>query len=174
MTNSIYTKRMLLAHMRAAEAYSLASYAKRLQVGAVVVDPDHDQPVCLGWNGTKSGEENVCEVEVNGELVSKDDVVHAEMNALKRLPYSGYHYHMFVTDSPCLNCSETIVATKRLTTIFFKRRYRLDDGIKHLLSNGIKLFHIKSDEEIVLLKLRNGVVEEQPAVWNNKGRLVIY
>jgi len=72
------------AHLKAAEAYSELSYAKRLKVGAVIVRDD--RIVSIGYNGTPTGFDNECEVKLDDSLlVSKPEVCHAEMNSIKLL-----------------------------------------------------------------------------------------
>lgn len=171
-----YKCRMVYAHMRAALAYALASYAVRLQVGGLLVDPETDQPVCIGWNGTPPGEENICETETPQGLVSKDNVVHAETNMLLRMPQRG-EFDMFISDSPCVNCAQQIVNSRRVRAVFFHRRYRLDEGILYLLNNGVKVFHLQdlnpNKKCIVELLAINGKIFTQDARWSNKNRMYI-
>ncbi|AFX93641.1 dCMP deaminase [Serratia phage phiMAM1] len=143
----MFKRRMVHAHMRSALAYGKASYARRLQVGAVIVDQTTDQPVAIGWNGTAPGAPNVCDVDDgNGGLVSVEGVIHAEINAMNRLrtQNSRQALSMFVSDSPCPACAAQIVKSG-IKQVFFCRRYRLDEGIKILLKGGIELFQVEHD-----------------------------
>ena len=66
-------------YMKIAEVTATLSYAKRLNVGAVIVKDN--QILATGYNGMPSGWENVCEHEIDGQLVTKPEVLHAETNA---------------------------------------------------------------------------------------------
>lgn len=155
--------KMIMAHLRAAQAYAETSYAVRLQVGAVIVNQLTDQPVSAGWNGMPPGEPNICEHEVDGQLISKDTVVHAEINALSKIPpkLPRDFLTLFVTDSPCPVCAKRI-AVEGIRQVIFTRRYRLDEGIKILLSNGVEVYHGPDKE----LKLLNGEIVEGDAFYS--------
>lgn len=134
--------RMLFAHMRSATAYSLASYAVRLKVGCVIVDPVSDRPVAIGWNGTAPGKPNVCEKEIDGQLVSVD-VIHAEDNALLRLKGEDHRgLVMFVTHSPCRGCAGLISASGKVATVYYNTPYRDTSGILLLLNKGIEVYRM--------------------------------
>lgn len=163
-------RKMIQAHLRAAQGYADTSYAKRLQVGAVIVNQLTDQPVSAGWNGMPPGVPNICEDEVDGVMVSKDNVVHAEINALKNIPKKLPHQFLtiFVTDSPCPVCAQKIVESG-IKQVIFSRRYRLDGGISILLHEGVEVFH-GSD---VQLKLDDkGLVKEYPAEYSPENILL--
>ncbi|AVO22863.1 dCMP deaminase [Erwinia phage vB_EamM-Bue1] len=155
--------KMIRAHLRSATAYATTSYAKRLQVGAVVVNQLTDQPVSAGWNGMPPGVPNICEEMINGHLVSKPDVVHAEINALSRIPSKAPREFLtlFCTDSPCPACAHAIIASG-IRQVIFKRRYRLDEGVLTLLNADIEVFH-KKPENLFQLQYANGRIEENPA-----------
>ena len=57
-----------IAYMKMAEAFATLSYAKRKQVGAVIVSKN-DQVISQGFNGTPHGFCNICE-----EILFADDV----------------------------------------------------------------------------------------------------
>src|SRR5271170_5092680 len=92
-----------------AKAAARLSEAKRMQVGAVVFNDDC-RILGSGFNGTPTGYfENNCENTVDGELVTKDEVVHAEMNILAFMAKEGIaskDCSMMLTHSPCYNCSK--------------------------------------------------------------------
>lgn len=136
--------RMLFAHMRSAQAYAQSSYAKRLKVGCVVVDPNTDQPISIGWNGTAPGAPNVCEREVDGKLVS-GGVIHAEINAMRRI-HNLYDDRMdlvlFLSHSPCPDCVREIIDSGSFSQVYYSEPYRIIDGIKDLLNAGIEVFRM--------------------------------
>lgn len=136
--------RMVFAHMRSALAYAQTSYAQRLKVGCVIVDPKTDQPVSIGWNGTAPGEPNVCErTGENGELIS-EGVIHAEQNALSRLPLhveDTCGLVLFVTHSPCPVCTKLIIDSG-IETVIYQQPYRIVDGIREMLQAGIRVYRM--------------------------------
>jgi len=160
--------KMIQAHLRAAQAYALTSYAKRLQVGAVIVNQLTDQPVSAGWNGMPPGEPNICEHLVDGELVSKDNVVHAEINAMSKIPpkVPRDFLTLFCTDSPCPVCAQQIVSSG-IRQVIFARRYRLDEGIIILLKGGIEVYDGVSE-----YVLESGKIALKPAEYSSEGILV--
>ncbi len=136
--------RMMFAHMRAAQAYGKTSYARRLQVGCVIVDPRVDQPLAIGWNGTAPGAPNVCEIEVDGQLVS-EGVIHAEENALNRLPQHAADWCglvMFVTHSPCPECTKRIIASGKIDKVIYCEPYRITTGIVEMMNAGIEVYRM--------------------------------
>lgn len=142
--------RMVFAHMRAASAYAATSYAKRLQVGCVLVDEDADQPVSIGWNGTAPGAPNICEKEVDGQLVS-EGVIHAEENAINRLRWS-YPFKkltMFVTNSPCPDCTKKIIASGMVNKVVYLEPYRILDGVKELMAAGIQVYRMVDNHAVL-------------------------
>ena len=72
--------------MQMAELTATLSYAKRLQVGALIVKGN--RIVGTGYNGMPTDWENDCEFEVDGELKTKQEVLHAETNAIAKVAQS--------------------------------------------------------------------------------------
>jgi len=102
------------AYMDTAERFAQLSSAKRLKVGAVVVK-DH-RIISIGYNGTPSGWDNACEnvVQLSDDTVTtktKDEVIHAEANAILKLAKSnegGDGAVLFCTHAPCVECAKLI------------------------------------------------------------------
>lgn len=143
--------RMLFAHMRSAHAYALSSYAQRLKVGCVIVDEQTDQPVAIGWNGTAPGAPNVCEQEVDGELISVG-VVHAEENALMRIPEAldnRVDLTMFVSHSPCPVCTQLIIKSCAIKKVIYNVPYRITDGIVEMMNAGIEVYRMVDQYAVV-------------------------
>lgn len=125
-------------YMKIAEVTAGLSYAKRLQVGAVVVKDN--QILATGYNGMPSGWENVCETETYDEdgfhitLKTKPEVLHAEMNSLMKVATStesSLGATLFCTHSPCLDCAKAIYQAG-IKEVFYKNDYRSNDGINFL------------------------------------------
>ena len=136
------------AYMDVAERFAKLSYAKRLNVGAIVVKDD--RIISIGYNGMPSGWDNNCE-EVIGQdevgsliLKSKPEVLHAESNAIAKLAKSnesGNDATLFVTHSPCLDCAKLIYQSG-ITTVYFKDNYRGNDGIEFLRKSNVEVTKI--------------------------------
>ena len=126
-------------YMKIAEVTSGLSYAKRLQVGAVIVKDN--QILATGYNGMPSGWENVCEHEVNSELVTKREVLHAESNALAKVAQStesSKDSTLFCTHAPCMECAKLIYQSG-ISTIYYKNNYRDESGLTFLRLSGVNV-----------------------------------
>lgn len=124
-------------YMEIASSVSKLSSAKRLQVGAIVVKDD--RVISMGYNGTPSGWDNTCEDVINGELVTKPEVLHAEMNALAKLAKSsesGDNASLFVTHAPCMNCAKLIYQAG-IKSVYYKTNYRDTSGKDFLNKLGV-------------------------------------
>ena len=129
---------MIKAYMTTAKTFAECSTARRLHVGAIVVKDD--RIISIGYNGMPSGWDNNCEHEVrwpNGEvrfLETKEEVLHAERNALDKLARGnegGLGATMFITHSPCLECAKSIYGAG-ISRVFYGEQYRSVDGIEFL------------------------------------------
>ena len=112
------------------------SYCQRRQVGALVVKDK--MIISDGYNGTPSGFENVCEDESN---VTKPYVLHAEANAITKLARSSNNSEgatLYVTASPCLECSKLIIQSG-IRRVVYGEEYRLSDGIDLLRRANIEV-----------------------------------
>lgn len=138
-------------YMKIAELTSQLSYAKRLQVGAVVVKGN--QILSTGFNGMPSGWENVCEtitpeyldretgIYTPAQLVSKPEVLHAERNCLDKIAASNESTRdatLFITHSPCLECAKSIYNTG-ITDVYYKHDYKSTAGIEFLKKTGVNV-----------------------------------
>lgn len=126
-------------YLRMATIWAENSYCKRRQVGALIV---RDQMIISdGYNGTPAGFENVCE-DADGH--TKPFVLHAEANAitkLARMGNAGDGATLYITASPCIECSKLIIQTG-IRRVVFHELYRLSDGIDLLQRAGIECVHI--------------------------------
>ena len=123
--------------MKTAETFAELSHARRLHVGAIVVKDD--RIISIGYNGMPAGWDNNCEYEVEGQLKSKPEVLHAETNAIAKLAKStesGSNATMFITHSPCLDCAKLIFQSG-ISSVFYRDSYRSEDGIQFLKASGI-------------------------------------
>ena len=157
------------AYMDTARRFAELSPAKRMHVGAIVVKDDriisigyNGMPV--GWdnecehkeymNAAKAGfmsqeaiEERFPYTEFDPQvdahrryrLVTKDEVLHAESNAIAKLAKSsnsGLGADLFVTHSPCLECAKLIYQSG-ISRVFYSEDYRDDAGLQFLNKSGV-------------------------------------
>ena len=123
-------------YIRMAQIWAENSYCKRRQVGALLVK--NKTIISDGYNGTPAGIKNICEDE-NGHTYPY--VLHAEANAITKIARSGNSSEgatLYVTTSPCIECSKLIIQAG-ITRVVFSEHYRLNDGIELLKEAGIKV-----------------------------------
>lgn len=127
-------------YLRMARIWAENSYCKRRQVGAIIVK--NSMIISDGFNGTPSGFENVCEDETG---TTKAYVLHAEANAITKVARSNNSSNgstLYVTASPCMECSKLIIQAG-IKRVVFNELYRIADGIDLLKRAGIECVHIE-------------------------------
>lgn len=138
-----YSLKHILSHMDVAIRYSQLSYCQRLKVGAVAVK---DQSIIAhGYNGTPSGEPNVCELD---DGTTSPDVRHAEANVLKKITRStnsSVGSSLFVTHSCCKQCAIDIVDAG-IVEVYYKNEYRDLSGIEYLKRKGVRVYRVNHEE----------------------------
>ncbi len=139
-------KQLLLdnRYMRMARVWAENSYCKRRQVGALLVKDK--MIISDGYNGTPSGFENNCEDENN---VSKPYVLHAEANAITKVARSNNSSDgstLYVTASPCLECSKLIIQSG-IKRVVYGEEYRIMDGVDLLQRAGIEVLFLDDRKE---------------------------
>lgn len=132
------------AYLRIAKEWSLLSYCKRKQVGAIIVK---DRMIISdGYNGTPSGFENCCEDEAG---LTRWDVLHAEANAILKVARSTQSCEgatLYITLSPCKECSK-LIHQSGIKRVVYHNGYRDNSGIQFLIKAGIEVEHISTLEE---------------------------
>ena len=158
-------------YMDIAELTSKLSSAIRLNVGAVIVKGNkilgtgyNGMPT--GWtneceykdymSGDAGGwlnpdeiyerwplEEYDLAVESNRRyrLVTKDEVLHAEMNAIAKVSASTESSEgatMFCTHAPCINCAKLIYQSG-INSLYYRNTYRDIAGIEFLEKSGVSV-----------------------------------
>lgn len=137
-------KKWVDAFMDTAERFAQLSSAKRLQVGAVVVKDN--RITSIGYNGMPSGWTNECEEQVHGSddtvyLVTKEEVIHAEANAISKLARdgeSGSGASLFCTHAPCIHCAKLIYGAG-ISKVYYRDTYRDTKGIDFLEKCNIEV-----------------------------------
>ena len=130
-------------YLRMATIWAENSYCQRRKVGAIIVKDK--MIISDGYNGTPAGFENVCEDE-NG--ITKPYALHAEANAISKVARSNNssdNATLYVTASPCLECSKLIIQAG-IRRVVFNDLYRLTDGIDLLRRAGVECVHISNLE----------------------------
>ena len=126
-------------YLRMAQIWAENSYCIRRQVGALIV---RDQMIISdGFNGTPAGFENICEDETGH---TKPYVLHAEANAITKVARSNNSSDgatLYVTASPCLECSKLIIQAG-IKRVVYHELYRMSDGLDLLQRAGIECIHI--------------------------------
>lgn len=146
MDDSIKDKQDALdrRYIRMATIWAENSYCRRRQVGALIVKDK--MIISDGYNGTPSGFENVCE---DGNNVTKPYVLHAEANAITKIARSNNSSDgatMYVTASPCIECSKLIIQAG-IKRVVYSEKYRLEDGVELLKRAGIEVVYLPIDNE---------------------------
>ena len=163
-------KKFIDYFMNIAELTSKLSYAKRLQVGAVIVKGN--QIIGTGYNGMPTGWENNCEdkqymdSDAGGwlspeeiweswpiedeigryRLKTKPEVLHAESNAIAKVSKSTESSEgatLFCTHAPCIECAKLIYQAG-ISSVYYRDHYRDDSGLKFLSQGGVNV-HQHSD-----------------------------
>ena len=150
--------------MDTAERFAQLSSAVRLQVGAVVVKDN--RIISIGYNGMPAGWTNECEhteyVSSDEQIPSpeemkklgftgtdagwyrlrtKDEVIHAEANAIAKLARdgeAGAGSSMFCTHAPCVGCAKIIYGAG-ITKVYYRDAYRDESGLEFLAKCNIEL-----------------------------------
>ena len=117
-----------LMYMDIAHIVSKLSRCNRAKVGAIIVKDGNI--ISFGYNGTPTGFCNECEEND----VTKDEVIHAEMNAILKAGINAQGATMYVTMSPCIQCSK-IIKQIGLEFVIFDNLYRDTQGLDKLKIN---------------------------------------
>lgn len=131
-------------YLRMAKIWSENSYCIRRKVGALIVKDK--MIISDGYNGTPSGFDNICESD---EGVTFPYVLHAEANAITKVARSNNSSEgstLYVTASPCLECSKLIIQAGIKRVVFYDM-YRITDGLDLLRKAGIEVVYLPDDTE---------------------------
>jgi dCMP deaminase len=107
-----------------------------MKVGSLIVK--NKSIISDGYNGSPTGFPNQCEDE---DFVTLNYVLHAEANAITKLAKSTQSSEgstMYVTVSPCFECSKLIIQSG-IKRIVFGKVYRKPEPLSFLLQAGIEI-----------------------------------
>jgi dCMP deaminase len=126
-------------YLKMATEWSTLSCCRRKKVGALIVKDG--MIISDGFNGTPKGFSNDCE-DLNGD--THWYVLHAEANAILKVARSTQSTDgatLYVTYSPCKDCSKMIIQSG-IKLVVYKEEYRDLSGIKILREAGISVFQL--------------------------------
>ena len=128
-----------VTYMDFARTVAKHSKANKEKVGCVVVKDN--QVISSGYNGTPHGYDNTCEDDIEGHLVTRSEVIHAEINALAKVAkstMSSVGASLYVTKPPCFECAKMIIASG-ISLIVFDGNYEdwERESIAFLQINGV-------------------------------------
>lgn len=130
-------------YLEMARIWAKNSYCIRKQVGALIVKDR--QIISDGFNGTPAGFENVCEDENN---ITKQYVLHAEANAITKVAKTNSSSEggtLYVTTSPCIECSKLIIQAG-IKRVVFAELYSRHEGLDLLKRAGVEVVHLPDKE----------------------------
>ncbi len=128
------------AYLKMALEWGKLSHCNRKQVGALIVRDN--MIISDGYNGTPSGFPNCCEDD-NGE--THWYVLHAEANAILKVSkstQSAKDATLYLTLSPCKDCSKLILQAG-ITRVVFMKAYKDLSGVDFLKDAGIETHQIE-------------------------------
>lgn len=125
-------------YIKMAQVWSTLSKANRKKVGCLIVKDD--MIISNGYNGTPSGFDNQCEeIDFFGQLITREEVLHAESNAITKLSKSTQSSKgstMYVTVAPCVDCAKLIIQSE-IKRVVYGEFYKNNLGIELLKSAQI-------------------------------------
>jgi dCMP deaminase len=128
------------AYLRMALEWAKLSQCTRKKVGAIIVKDNII--ISDGFNGTPTGFDNCCETN-DGD--THWYVLHAEANAILKLSRSnnaGNDSTLYITLSPCKECSKLVLQAGIKRVVFIKG-YKDTSGIDFLKTAGIQVNQIE-------------------------------
>lgn len=128
-----------IAYLRMAQEWSTLSCCSRKKVGAIIVKDG--MIISDGFNGTPTGFPNHCE-DPDGNTYWY--VLHAEANAILKVARSSQSTEnstLYITYSPCKECSKLIIQSG-IKRVIYAEEYRDLSGLKILKECGIDIIKL--------------------------------
>ena len=122
-----------------AKLFGELSYCTKAKVGAIIAKDG--RILATGYNGTVSGHDNCCEIEIDGVLKTSPFTVHAEQNVISYCSKNGISTDgatMYITLSPCQLCAKLIVQAG-IKRVVFLDLYKDTSGLKFLKDCNIEI-----------------------------------
>lgn len=131
-----------IKYLQITNIWASNSYCVRKKVGAIIVKDN--SIISDGYNGTPFGFENECELD-NSE--TKWYVLHAETNAITKLARSTQSSDgstLYVSTSPCKECSKLIIQSG-IKRVVFNDFYRDISSFEILIRSNIELLWVSKE-----------------------------
>lgn len=122
-----------------AKLFGELSYCVKAKVGAVIARDG--RILATGYNGTVSGHDNCCEIEIDGVLKTSPFTVHAEQNVISYCAKNGIATDgatMYITLSPCSLCAK-LIAQSGIKRVVYLDNYKDTSGIDFLQQCGVQV-----------------------------------
>lgn len=132
-------KKIDLVYLQMSNLWGTNSHCNRMQVGSLIVK--NKSIISDGYNGSPTGFSNDCEGD-DGKTLSY--VLHAEANAITKLAKSTQSSEgstLYVTVSPCFECSKLIIQSG-IKKLVFRDLYRKVESLEFLYKAGIEIIRI--------------------------------
>jgi dCMP deaminase len=126
-------------YMDVAELHAKLSKANRAKVGACLITSTG--VIVPSWNGTPQGTDNSCENIVNGEMVTKPEVIHAELGCILKCAKEGINTtgaSIYVTLAPCSSCA-AMLTQAGIKSVYYRNTYRCTSGLDYLVKNNVQV-----------------------------------
>ena len=140
----------------------MSRYAEGVKVGCVMVEGGVEEGVCMGWKGSGGGGGNVCEKEVEGEVVWVG-VMEGEENGVRKVGEEREEccgVVMFVSDSGWGEWRGGIMESGKMGKVLYEGGYGMIEGIIEMVGGGIEVYGMV--DEIVVVE---DCVKKGEVVW---------
>jgi dCMP deaminase len=117
-----------------------------MKVGCVIVKDN--RIISIGYNGMPAGWDNNCEHEIKSgntgygrQLKTKEEVIHAESNAITKVAKSTESAEgavLYSTCAPCIDCAK-LIHQSGITRVVYGHNYKSEEGLTFLDKCGIVL-----------------------------------
>ena len=133
-----------------AKATSLRSTCPSRKVGSVIINPETNQVISMGYNGSPRGTAHCgpeCLTRDSGGGWRKCRAIHAELNAVVSAAMNGVSTNgatMYLTTTPCVFCSRILInaGIKKVIALTF---YPQMEAIELLQEGGIDVYVVEGD-----------------------------
>jgi dCMP deaminase len=141
--------------MDVAEVFAKRSTCFRGNVGAVIIAGSNI--IAAGYNGAQAGHPHCagssCELNAVGGCRRS---VHAEINALRRIPHSHRfsagdrepYLDLYTTAAPCPDCALAITENLVIRRVFYRHPYRDEKGV-NFLHNRTEVYRVTPSGSVV-------------------------
>lgn len=119
-------------HMHYALDIAQRSTCLRKKVGSVIVSPDMNQVLAIGYNGSHRGGKNECDTPEAGNC----GCIHSEQNSLLKTVANPEGAICFVSLSPCKMCAKILI-NRGISKVVYFEEYRDLSPVKLMQDAGL-------------------------------------